>query len=121
MSRGFMSGKAATTLQVSGVLLRGIISMLTSQPRCTARNQREKTAAVVELWTAEQFELWVDDVLMEKKPNPYGFIPFVIFPNLRDPKKVWGVSDLTQMMEPLREFTARCHNCHISWNYPVIR
>jgi hypothetical protein len=28
----------------------------------------------------------------------------VIFPNLRDPKKVWGVSDLTQMMEPLREF-----------------
>jgi hypothetical protein len=63
-----------------------------------------KTAAVVELWTAEQFELWVDDVLMEKKPNPYGFIPFVIFPNLRDPKKVWGVSDLTQMMEPLREF-----------------
>ena len=63
-----------------------------------------KTAAVVELWTAEQFELWVDEVLMEKKPNPYGFIPFVIFPNLRDPKKVWGVSDLTQMMEPLREF-----------------
>ena len=63
-----------------------------------------KTTTVVELWTAEEFELWVDDVRMEKKTNPYGFIPFVIFPNLRDPKKVWGVSDLTQMMEPLREF-----------------
>jgi Phage portal protein, SPP1 Gp6-like len=63
-----------------------------------------KTAAVAELWTADEFQLWVDDVLMEKKQNPYGFIPFVIFPNLRDPKKVWGVSDLTQMMEPLREF-----------------
>ena len=63
-----------------------------------------KTANVVELWTAAEFQLWVDDVLTEKKSNPYGFIPFVIFPNLRDPKKVWGVSDLTQMMEPLREF-----------------
>jgi hypothetical protein len=63
-----------------------------------------KTTTVVELWTAEEFELWVDDARMEKKTNPYGFIPFVIFPNLRDPKKVWGISDLTQMMEPLREF-----------------
>ncbi len=63
-----------------------------------------KTTTVVELWTADEFELWVDDVRMEKKANPYGFIPFVIFPNLREPKKVWGVSDLTQMIEPLREF-----------------
>jgi hypothetical protein len=63
-----------------------------------------KTISVVELWTAEEFELWVDDARVEKKTNPYGFIPFVIFPNLREPKKVWGISDLTQIMEPQREF-----------------
>jgi hypothetical protein len=63
-----------------------------------------KTTVVVELWTADEFELWVDVVRLEKKTNPYGFIPFIIFPNLREPKKVWGVSDLTQMMEPQREF-----------------
>ncbi len=40
---------------------------------------------------------------MEKKPNPYGFIPFVIYPNLREPKKFWGISDLPQVMEPQRE------------------
>jgi hypothetical protein len=63
-----------------------------------------KTSNVVELWTAEEFELWVDDVRVERKANPYSFIPFVLFPNLREPKKVWGISDLTQIIEPQREF-----------------
>ena len=39
-----------------------------------------KTTGVLELWTADEFELWVDDARVEKKTNPYGFIPFVIFP-----------------------------------------
>jgi len=62
-----------------------------------------KTANIVELWTARDFELWLDNAQVEKKPNPYGFIPFVICPNLREPKKFWGISDLTQIMEPQRE------------------
>jgi len=62
-----------------------------------------KTANIVELWTARDFELWLDNAQVEKKPNPYGFIPFVIYPNLREPKKFWGISDLTQIMEPQRE------------------
>ncbi|MBN1643550.1 MAG: phage portal protein [Dehalococcoidales bacterium] len=63
-----------------------------------------KTAVVVELWTAGDFELWVDDVRVEKKVDPYGFIPFVVFPNLKEPKKIWGLSDLAQIIEPQREF-----------------
>ena len=62
-----------------------------------------KTSSVVELWTAQEFELWLNDTQVEKKPNPYGFIPFVIYPNLREPKKFWGISDLSQIMEPQRE------------------
>ncbi len=62
-----------------------------------------KTANIVELWTAQDLELWLDNVQMEKKPNPYGFIPFIIYPNLREPKKFWGISDLPQIMEPQRE------------------
>jgi len=62
-----------------------------------------KTANVVELWTAQEFELWLDNALVEKKPNPYGFIPFAIYPNLREPKKFWGISDLYQLMQPQRE------------------
>lgn len=62
-----------------------------------------KTACVVELWTANEFELWLDNAQIEKKPNPYGFIPFIIYPNLREPKKFWGISDLPQIMEPQQE------------------
>jgi len=64
---------------------------------------KSKTAAVVELWTDRDFELYLDDALLEAKPNPYGFVPFIIFPNLREPKKFWGVSDLPQIMESQRE------------------
>ena len=62
-----------------------------------------KTATIVELWMETDFELWIDNAVVEKKPNPYGFIPFIIYPNLREPKKFWGVSDLLQVMEPQRE------------------
>jgi hypothetical protein len=64
---------------------------------------KNKTAVMVELWTDHDFELYLDNSLLEAKPNPYGFIPFVIFPNLREPKKFWGVSDLPQIMESQRE------------------
>ncbi|GAI27686.1 unnamed protein product [marine sediment metagenome] len=41
---------------------------------------KAKTATVVELWTNTDFELWLDSALVDKKPNPYGFIPFLIYP-----------------------------------------
>jgi hypothetical protein len=58
---------------------------------------------VVEVWTQATFELWFDGALIESKPNPYGFIPFVVFPNLREPKQFWGVSDIDAVREPIRE------------------
>ncbi|MFC1875453.1 phage portal protein [Chloroflexota bacterium] len=64
---------------------------------------RGKTASIVELWTDEHFDLWLDNTRVEKKANPYGFIPFVIYPNLREPKKFWGISDLAQLIEPQQE------------------
>ncbi len=63
----------------------------------------KKTAIITELWTDRDFELYLDNNLLEAKPNPYGFIPFIVFPNLREPKKFWGVSDLPQIMESQRE------------------
>ena len=62
-----------------------------------------KTATIIEVWTEADFELYLDNALVEKKPNPYGFIPFVIYPNLREPKKFWGISDVPSLREPARE------------------
>ena len=64
---------------------------------------QSKKATLVEVWTDSDFELFLDDDVIDKKPNPYGFIPFVIYPNLRDPKKFWGISDITQVMESQKE------------------
>ncbi len=64
---------------------------------------KSKKATIIEDWSQDSFTLWVDDQIHYRGRNPYGFIPFVIYPNLREPKKFWGVSDLPQIMEPQRE------------------
>ena len=64
---------------------------------------KSKTATLVEVWTASTYQLYLDNALIDHKPNPYGFIPFIIYPNLREPKKFWGISDLPQIMESQRE------------------
>jgi hypothetical protein len=62
-----------------------------------------KLRTIIEVWTDNTFDLYLDNTLIQSGPNPYGFIPFVIFPNLREPKKFWGTSDLVQIMETQRE------------------
>lgn len=67
------------------------------------RAGRSGRVEVVEVWTAEAFELWVDGARLEEKANPYGLIPFVIYPNLREPKQFWGTSDIPAIRESVRE------------------
>ncbi len=64
---------------------------------------RRPGVEIVEVWTAGEFELWADGKRIEQRENPYGFIPFVIYPNIREPKQFWGASDLPAVKEPVRE------------------
>ena len=72
-------------------------------PPAGRRARRDGRIEVVEIWTAETFALWVDGERVEEKANPYGFIPFVIYPNLREPKQFWGTSDIPAIRESTRE------------------
>jgi len=67
------------------------------------RTIASKQATITELWTARDFVIYLDTDLIESKPNPYGFIPFVIFPNVKQPKKFWGESDIPVLIQPQRE------------------
>jgi hypothetical protein len=58
---------------------------------------------VTEYWTADSLELWHGNDLTERVANPYGFIPFVLFPNVREPKQTWGASDIPPLVESSRE------------------
>jgi len=62
-----------------------------------------RTTTITELWTATDFRLYQEEELIQSNPNPYGFIPFVIFPNVRKPKQFWGESDIPPLVQPQRE------------------
>ena len=61
------------------------------------------TIEVVEAKTADRFDLWVQDEMVESRANPYGAIPFIIYPNLPRTKQFWGISDIEPIKEPLEE------------------
>jgi len=59
--------------------------------------------SILEVWTDLFYTYYVNNQLIYHTPNPYGFIPFIIFPNLREPKQFWGKSDIPDLMETQRE------------------
>ncbi len=85
----------------SAAMLYGVKPSRTS--RGLAQPGEAPGVEIVESWTDAEFELWADGARIEQRDNPYGFIPFVIYPNIREPKKFWGVSDIPVMREPVRE------------------
>lgn len=58
---------------------------------------------VVEMWTKDTLAIWVDGAAVTERANPYGFIPFLLFPNVRRPKQFWGLSDIPPLVEPQQE------------------
>jgi hypothetical protein len=62
-----------------------------------------QVGTITEVWTDKVFDLYLDNDLIESKPNPYGFIPFIIFPNVKQPKRFWGESDIPILVQPQRE------------------
>lgn len=62
---------------------------------------------ITEEWTAETLEVWRDGELEQRVANPYGVIPYVVFPNLRVPKEPWGQSDLVDVVEANRDLNSR--------------
>ena len=81
------------------------VTAIASQYRLRDSNRPVSSAdeTVTEYWTAELFELWHGTTLTISEPNPYGFIPFVLFPNVREPKQHWGASDIPPLVESNRE------------------
>ena len=71
--------------------------------RPPARGGSQARVTVTEVWGEKRFQLWAGDTLVRDEANPYGLIPFVVYPNIRAPKQFWGVSDIPAMVEPIRE------------------
>ena len=52
----------------------------------------------LEEWTATTYRRIVNDATVWEGANPYGCIPYVIFPNSPRPHDYWGESDLVQLI-----------------------
>ncbi|MHB8576800.1 MAG: portal protein [Dehalococcoidia bacterium] len=63
----------------------------------------QRGPAITEVWTADSWQTWHDTTLVDERPNPYGFIPYVVYPNLRRPKQFFGESDIAAIREPCVE------------------
>jgi hypothetical protein len=63
----------------------------------------KRTNTVIEAWTVDTYQTWIGDKLVEELTNPYGFIPYVLFPNLREPQQLWGTSDVPPIKDAQRE------------------
>lgn len=63
----------------------------------------QRSPSITEVWTAETWQTWHDGGMVDERPNPYGFIPYVVYPNLRRPKQFFGESDIAAIREPCVE------------------
>jgi hypothetical protein len=66
-----------------------------------------ENVTVVEEWSEMTYRVLVDDVPVHDGANPYGFIPYLIFPNTPRPHEFWGVSDLADILEVNRALDRR--------------
>ena len=73
------------------MLYGDVIASVAKQSQGIATSPRfigapRNNVVVTELWTDKTFDLYLDTDLIESRPNPYGFIPFIIFPKMLDVK-----------------------------------
>ena len=62
---------------------------------------------VAECWTADAYWLEIGGAPTAARPNPYGFIPYLIFPNTPRPHAFWGLSDLADIIDVNRALDRR--------------
>lgn len=62
---------------------------------------------VLETWTQAEYQVFINHAPIIQEPNPYGFIPYVLFPNRSVPRIAWGESDLEDVMQLASELNVR--------------
>ena len=77
---------------------------------------------VIEDWFADRYRVEVDGAVVIDAANPYGWVPYVIYPNVPRPHEFWGASDLEDLVDVCRELNQRMttisHILQVS-GYPV--
>ena len=62
---------------------------------------------VVEEWWPDRYRVELGGEPVIETANPYGWIPYLIYPNLARPHEFWGASDLEDLVDVCRELNRR--------------
>jgi hypothetical protein len=62
---------------------------------------------LTEDWRPDRFTLTVGGAVVRDGPNPFGWLPYVIFANAPRPQEFWGESDLADLLDIGRELNRR--------------
>ncbi len=63
----------------------------------------------MEDWTSSRVLIEVGGQTARDEANPYGWIPYVLFPNASRPHELWGESDLIDLIDTCRELNRTAH------------
>jgi Phage portal protein, SPP1 Gp6-like len=99
-------GKGVSTAASTGELVAAKVGV---KNQSSPQSALENRVQIREEWTDSRYSIFLNgnsEPYLDR-PNPYGFIPYVLFPNMRRPRHLWGESDLVDIMPVQSELNTR--------------
>ncbi len=97
----------STVYHAYGQTGREIERLVTQDQASRLALDANRAYPVVETWSESRWRLAVAGQDVVDAPNPYGWIPYVLATNDPLPGSVWGMSDLTDLIDTCRELNRR--------------
>ncbi len=83
----------------------------------TATDGTRQIHTYTELMTDEMIEEYINDELIDQRPNPLGRIPIAFVPNLPVASSPWGLSDINDIISLNREYNEKATEISDIINY----
>jgi hypothetical protein len=85
----------------------------------TAQDGTRQVMTYVELLTEDVIEEYINDELIDQRPNPLGEIPIAFTPNFPVASSPWGLSDINDLISLNREYNEKATEISDIINYHV--
>ena len=83
----------------------------------TAQDGTRQVMTYVELMTEDMIEEYINDELIDQRPNPIGEIAVAFCPNIQVASSPWGLADITDIISLNREYNEKATEISDIINY----
>jgi hypothetical protein len=83
----------------------------------SASDGTRQVMTYVELMTEDMIEEYINDELIDSRPNPIGEIPIAFCPNIEVASSPWGLADITDIVSLNREYNEKATEISDIINY----